>query len=71
MYGIRETYGIMKFKKHGMKHEGAESSGKEKKEDSNKAYKAAEGRMKMMESEMHGKNRGSGFKSYGKSKGCC
>lgn len=61
----------MKFKKHGMKHEGAESKKKEKGEDANSAYKKAESRMHMMEKAMHGKNMGKGYKGYGKSKDCC
>jgi len=61
----------MKFKKHGMKHEGAESKMKEGGENANPAYKKAEAKMKMMEKAMHGKNAGKGFKSYGNSKGCC
>jgi hypothetical protein len=59
----------MKFKKHGMKHENAESKKKETSEDANPAYKKAEARMKMMEKAMHGKNIGKNFKGYGNSKG--
>lgn len=50
----------MKFKKHGMKHEGAEGKPKEKSEHKNPAY----GRMEKFEKAMHGKNRGKGFKGY-------
>jgi len=56
----------MKFKKHGMKHEGKEAGGKEKSEHKMPGYSKMEG----FEKAMHGKNRGAGFKSYGKSKGC-
>jgi len=59
----------MKFKKHGMKHEKAESSKKEGIEDKNPAYKKAESMMNMIEKKMHGKNVGKGFKGYSGSKG--
>jgi hypothetical protein len=55
----------MKMKKHGMKHEGKESKGKERGEHKRPGYSKMEG----FEKAMHGKNRGAGFKSYGKSKG--
>lgn len=50
----------MKFKKHGMKHEGAEKMGKEKREHKKPGYAKMEG----FEKAMHGKNRGKGFKGY-------
>jgi hypothetical protein len=55
----------MKFKKHGMKHEGKESGKKEGREHKMLGYS----KMETFEKAMHGKNRGAGFKSYGKSKG--
>ena len=55
----------MKFKKHGMKHEGAEKMGKEKREHKKPGYSAMEG----FEKQMHGKNRGPGFKGYRGAKG--
>lgn len=55
----------MKFKKHGMKHEGKESGKKEGREHKMSGYS----KMETFEKAMHGKNRGAGFKSYGKSKG--
>ena len=48
----------MKYIKHGKKHESRESKATEKREDSNKAYRAAEAKMKMIEKAMHGKNAG-------------
>lgn len=50
-----------------MKHEGKEAGRKEKSEHKMPGYSKMEG----FEKAMHGKNRGAGFKSYGKSKGCC
>lgn len=58
---IRETYGTMKSKKHECK----ESKGKERGEHKRPGYSKMEG----FEKAMHGKNRGAGFKGYGKSKG--
>jgi hypothetical protein len=52
MYGIRETYGIMKSKKHGMKHEKGEGSSKE--------GKKAHAKMEAFEKAMHGK----GYQGY-------
>jgi len=61
----------MKYKKHGMKHEGSEKMSKEKREHANIGYAEAEKRMRKMEKAMHGKNAGKGYKGYGNSKGCC
>jgi len=47
------------------KHEGKESKSKERGEHKRPGYSKMEG----FEKAMHGKNRGPGFKSYGKSKG--
>jgi len=47
----------------------SEPSKMEAVEGKNKAYKAAEGMMNMIEKKMHGKNVGKGFKGYSGSKG--
>ena len=47
------------------KHECKESKGKEKGEHKRSGYSKMEG----FEKAMHGKNRGAGYKGYGKSKG--
>ena len=53
----------MKYIKHGKKHEARESKATERREDSNKAYKAAEAKMNMIEKAMHGTKKSSG-KNY-------